>query len=227
MKERPIIFNAPMVRAILVGRKTQTRRVVRQVPHWQHCGRDIMEWGLSDCYTDESGRHWLDIQTHVDDNSHDEIKCPFGKPGDRLWCKETWRIDGLSTKGALEIGRRHTDGLSFRADMYGDRSCDDCPWIPSIHMPRWASRITLEITGVRVERLCNITDDDAKSEGAEKGLWDSATMTLTVPTDVAGKYYATHISGFAFLWQSIYGPGSWEANPFVWVLEFKRVEEQV
>ena len=131
MKERPILFSGPMVRAILEGRKTQTRRIVKQVQHWQHCGKDIMEWGLSDCYTEEDGTHWLDIQTDVDDNSHNEIKCPFGQPGDRLWVRETW-------------GKTVEDTICYRADEPGSIVSR---WRPSIHMPRWASRITLEVTG--------------------------------------------------------------------------------
>ena len=199
MKERPILFSAPMVCAILEGRKTQTRRVVKcdGIDLAGPCGNRL----TGDTFL--SGRDWA--------GNHALLRCPYGKPGDRLWVRETWRIDGLSTKCALEIGRRHTDGLSFRADMYGDRSCDDCPWIPSIHMPRWASRITLEITTIRVERLQDISAEDCIAEGISTQLREHDATC-----DLQSKYKA--------LWQSIYGPGSWDANPWVWVLEFKRVE---
>ncbi len=226
MKERPIIFNAPMVRAILVGRKTQTRRVVKLVDTLPD-GRGlkaIKKPASLTCLPLVDGKFQYSPYGGAPYEPYPSVSefCPYGKPGDRLWVRETWRIDGLSTKGALEIGRRHTDGLSFRSDMEGDRSCDDCPWIPSIHMPRWASRITLEITAIRVERLQDISEEEAEAEGVYEHLGEPQ-----VECDGQVRHFpdASFVRGYLSVWQSIHGPGSWDANPFVWVLEFKRVED--
>lgn len=240
MKSRPILFNGPMVQAILDGWKTVTRRIIKLPPGI--VPSDVALTRIQDGF--------LDGQRPVfgigDEPNAFSMRCPYGQSGDRLWVRETWRIDGLSRRGALEIGRRHTDGLSFRADMEGDRSCDDCPWIPSIHMPRWASRITLEIVRVRVERLQDITNGDAKLEGADcmqelpgfnvethqcghcGKTWDKHIgHVLVCPPAGSGKLFDrwTHRGHFANIWESIYGPGSWEANPWVWVVEFRRVEK--
>ena len=224
MRERPILFNGDMVRAILAGTKTQTRRPVKQVPHWDHCGKDIMEWDLSDCYTDDDGRHWLDIQTDVDDNSHEEISCPFGQPGDRLWVRETWwqaghAEDSYPGAGDYEVwvGSRHVHyaangnppnepnrdyprGLQGGHFAAGDKGSI---WLkrPSIHMPRWACRLVLEIVSVRVEQAYLISDADARAEGF------SDTMT------------------FKDSWDDIYGKGAKDAAfwGWCWVIEFKRV----
>ena len=209
MKERPILFSGAMIRAIREGRKSQTRRIVKQVPHWQHCGKDIMDWGLSGCYTDDEGRHWLDIQTEVDDNSHDEIQCPYGKPGDRLWVRETWRMDAYNI--AAEY-RATTSALMEHV----------APWKPSIFMPRWASRITLEIVSVRVERLQDISILDSYAEGVG-GTYGETGIIVGFP----GLNYEwdnkNAIEQYQWLWESIHGPGSWDANPWVWAVEFKEV----
>lgn len=196
MKERPILFSAPMVRAILDGRKTQTRRPVKGASGQPYTG-DVTNFGT----------------------------CKFGQPGDRLWVREAW---GITNMTRLNDGARH-DQVTYRAGKLVHRS-EDIPtpidfsnwptswaddfipdnkkWRPSIHMPRWASRITLEITGVRVERLQDISERDAWAEGCE-GFDD----------DVSGG--KSGYSEFAELWESINGPGSWDANPWVWVVEFK------
>ena len=220
MKERPILFSGPMVKAILEGRKTQTRRIVKQVPHWQHCGKDIMEWGLSGCYTD-NGQHWLDIQTEVDDNSHEEIRCPYGKPGERLWVRETWAAwDSVSDLEASElecsVGDMVEMGISQAHISYrADPGFHAYRWRPSIFMPRWASRITLEIVSVRVERLQDISDEDAIAEGVGS--------PVGTPLRYGSVTEDWNRRAFASLWQSINGPGSWDANTWVWVVEFKRV----
>lgn len=234
MKERQILFSGPMVRAILDGRKTQTRRIVKQVPHWEHCGKDIMEWGLSDCYTEEDGTHWLDIQTDVDDNSHKEIFCPYGQPGDRLWVRETWTF-GTGPVGDEPPGPDNS-AIIYRAswDVEVPETPLDGAWKPSIHMPRWASRITLEITGIRVERLNDISEGDAIDEGINsirthefdrkhfpewRKEFDNAIKNRDKP--LIGPLPSTV---FRSLWESINGPGSWDANPWVWVVEFRKVD---
>lgn len=229
MKERPILFSDQMVRAILEGRKTQTRRIVKQVPHWQHCGKDIMEWGLSDCYTEEDGTHWLDIQTDVDDNSHNEIKCPFGQPGDRLWVRESFRFSSAHDHlppSVVPVGDKVEYFADTTAHHYLDGKCRS-----SIHMPRWASRITLEITGIRVERLQEMRRDDAFSEGVEHVNPYNVTNGLPPGMPACFKNYqkdngwfaADPVASFRSLWESINGPGSWDANPLVWVIEFRRI----
>ncbi len=182
-KERPILFSGPMVRAILEGRKTQTRRVAKTSPssssstgHFVHLshGRSIE--------TDERALPF----------------CPYGQPGDRLWVRETWAKAG-------EVG----DDIEYRADNPDPLGAK---WRPSIHMPRWASRITLEITGVRVERLTSISSEDARAEGIE---WNEGPFRCG---------HTNHVSAFKSVWESINGKGSWSADPWVWVIDFKPQE---
>ncbi len=175
MKERPILFSAPMVRAILDGSKTQTRRVVKlQTPKAA---------SISDFCVDgiRVGR------------------CPYGQPGDRLWVREAWAdCDKLVRYYATD-------------DVHPLRKKR-----PSIHMPRWASRITLEVTGVRVERLQDISFSDARAEGIvvqPDGGWGLADSTHYHFTDPRVSYWS--------LWEAINGPGSVDANPWVWVVEYK------
>lgn len=197
MKERPILLNAEMVRAVLDGRKTQTRRILtpRQLKMIDAAA------SIGECYPLEFGHQ------HENSQSYYREWCPFGEVGDRLWVRETW----------AEAGGSAPELQLYRASYPAHVPChyENVPpaekirWRPSIHMPRWASRITLEITGVRVERLKCISEEDARAEGA--------------PTEccVIGD---KHFLGFRTLWRSIYGEESWQDNPFVWVIEFKRVE---
>ena len=208
MKERPILFSGPMVRALLDGSKTQTRRVVKPQPtHFNPVGVPR-------------------LAKPVGPNA--VITCPYGQPGDRLWVRESWAPDppcdgtwGYTTWAGCREGQiagvpdrfRHPRFCNYAANwLHGP-----IRWTPSIHMPRWASRITLEITGVRVERLQDISEADAKAEGIEKtpsGFW-----SLYGQADVDGTYSPR--SSYRALWESINGPGSWDANPWVWVVEFK------
>jgi hypothetical protein len=201
MREKPILFSGPMVRAILDGRKTQTRRVVK--PSWIAAADAAGEsWG-----PEGDQNYWAGV-------------CPYGQPGDKLWCKETFRFDGIDHR--VGMAERRNSDLSFRADMEADRSVNDCPWRPSIFMPRWASRITLEITSVRVERLQEISEADAKAEGIHKPagsqFWYADPRENVLPS-------MSPVGGYWNLWNSINGPGSWDANPWVWVIEFRRVEK--
>lgn len=214
MKSRPILFSGPMIRAILSGQKTQTRRVIKQVPTFLHLGRPIMDWPLSDLYSDGE-RFWLDVQTDVDDNMHKEIRCPYGVPGDQLWVRETvsLRIGASHWKDCnAELRQeRFVTNRFYRATH--NFPVDDQKWIPAIHMPRWASRITLEITNVRVERLQDVTEEDAIAEGFNFQTLRNETISARC--------------NFHFLWEEInakrgYG---WDKNPWVWVIEFKRIEK--
>lgn len=201
MTERGMIFNAEMVRAILGGRKTQTRRVLtpRQLKMIDAAS------SIGECYPLDSG------QRHENSQSYYREWCPFGVPGDRIWVRETFAT-GLCTKTTLAYRATHK-----REDLE-DGWNETIKWTPSIHMPRWASRILLEITGVRVERLNSISQEDAQAEGMELTGW---RPTYSDP-DSGGEVW-TPYDNFAQLWESIYGEGSWQANPWVWVIEFKVV----
>lgn len=221
MKERGMIFNGEMVRAILDGRKTQTRRPIK----WKQTR--FTEVGERE---DGSKWPWSEDAEHACDFWH---PCPFGAVGDRIWVRETWQAihDSVDEFGHVEE-RTYAPSISKEKDRYwhtvyaehfGDESREDrgFPWRPSIHMPRWASRITLEITDVRVERLNAISEEDARAEG----IIDGGCLNCGEPEPcgcVNPQPDAT--DAFAYLWQSIYGRENWDANPWVWVIEFKRVE---
>jgi hypothetical protein len=220
MKERPILFSAPMVRAIPPGTKTQTRRVVRpQPPEILPAYAPKVYWPARDrhmTHGDPDGAAYLQFERPGDyDGAHVMrggfgFRCPYGQPGDRLWVKETWRVCGgkeyeyqQDPSQVMYRATHQEDGFPFTWESY--------VWRPSIYMPRWASRITLEVTAIRVERLQDISEADAIAEGAP---W----AACGAPQE------GSHKAGFAQLWESIHGPGSWEANPWVWVVEFRQVQ---
>ncbi len=203
MKERPILFSAPMVRAILEGRKTQTRRVVKP---------------QGAILTDRMARG-LGVQPPPVQNSP-VIPCPYGQPGDRLWVREEFSGPHYKSKSPPSEWSE-SDPIWYWAD--GNPGSGD--WTrpkPSIHMPRWASRILLEVTGVRVEQLNEISEADAKAEGAM--FHDGRGIGHSGWRHDYKDVHANARSSFARLWESINGHGSWEANPFVWVIEFKRID---
>jgi hypothetical protein len=204
MKERPILFSGPMVRAILDGSKTQTRRVV--------------------------------ADRHLSGGPPEEVlleSCPYGQPGDRLWVREAWRsyecFDHLPPRSIAENSKVEYvaggNNVGIPRLMHGMGKIR-----PSMFMPRWASRITLEITGIRVERLQEISGADASMEGVS--AWADSLEPESEARDLAVATAARHglwkgrdFEGwYAALWESINGPGSWAANPWVWVVEFARVK---
>lgn len=192
-KERPILFSGPMVRALLDDSKTQTRRIVNLTDS----GR-VKAAG--------STRNW-----HLEDPNA-VLACPYGQPGDRLWVREAWRASSAHNHLApskIPVG----DSVEYLADP--ERIVTG-KGRPSIVMPRWASRITLEITAVRVERLQEINSHDAIAEGIRL----SRDECYYGSQNFMG--HQTAASAYAELWESINGPGSWDANPFVWVVEFRR-----
>ena len=219
MKERGMIFNADMVRAILDGRKTQTRRIMKPQP--EPCPR---------------GGHWwpsnvFKTMLHVEDEMQNGKggwgglagdACPFGDLGDRIWVRETWAEAGASAPD-LKLYRanypEHVPSIYENVPL-----AEEIRWTPSIHMPRWASRILLEITDVRVERLNAISEEDAEAEGIDmEALYDSQDCYDCIADhNMTGRPTVT--GAFKYLWESIYGEEGWKSNPWVWVIEFKRVE---
>ncbi|HAU2966545.1 TPA: hypothetical protein JC740_000604 [Salmonella enterica subsp. diarizonae] len=224
MKERGMIFNGEMVQAILEGRKAQTRRPFnwRRQPAMEMAERDdgsLWPWA-EDC--ERGGDIWF--------------ACPFGEVGDRVWVRETWQAihDDVDEFGHVEE-RTYAPSIPKEKDRYwhtvyaehfGDESREDrgFPWRPAIHMPRWASRITLEITDVRVERLHSISERDALREGLFQ-LPASGRYCLQPGMQYFGMASHSAKEVYSWLWASVYGEESWAANPWVWVIEFKRIQE--
>ncbi|HFE4591119.1 TPA: hypothetical protein ACF26R_004323 [Klebsiella quasipneumoniae subsp. similipneumoniae] len=237
MTERGMIFNAEMVRAILDDRKTQTRRIMKPQP--EPCPR---------------GGHWwpsnvFKTMLHVEEEMQNGKggwgglvgdACPFGDVGDRIWVREAYRfpasLDDVSPTGvgemAVATGYRKPWAPTFYefTGTFSDgwKGFETPPKVsnagklrPSIHMPRWASRILLEITDVRVERLNAISEEDARAEG----IIDGGCLNCGEPEPCGcANPEPDATDAFAYLWQSIYGQESWNANPWVWVIEFESVE---
>jgi hypothetical protein len=237
MKERPILFSGPMVRSLLDGSKTQTRRIVKPQP-----GEDWRPDSMADIHKMVDGefpmRNGEPIVIGwgaVNEDGDKGYICPYGQPGDRLWVRESVTVHHPT--------EAYYNADSVRVAQNGERF----PWkdsaqrrfssrltrsIPSIHMPRWASRLLLEIVSVRVERLQDITEADAKTEGVVAGGRAPGHAPHIYENDESGRDLdpCNHgdemflwREGYRTLWESINGPGSWDANPWVWVVEFKRV----
>jgi len=231
MKQRPILFNGAMVRAILNGQKTQTRRIVK--PHgwtteqmskyeFAHVLQAADAEGLTCKQPAKDAYAGFNLTPGAASPTY--FKCPFGTIGDQLWVRETWMPDAPrdGTWADVEFYGCKDAPLSLIPEHY--RKPEHClfnaswtgaafvGWTPSIHMPRWASRITLEITSIRVERLQDISEEDAEAEGID--------YLRSIP-DVDETLSAKEL--FSALWDSVYH--SWGENPWVWVIEFKRVEQ--
>ena len=226
-KERPILFSGPMVRAILDGRKTMTRRAVKKT--------------ASGLVKEPNGhRRWHPADPDA------VAACPYGSPGDRLWVRETWRVassgrnyqsqtttvyaehrerstikprsGGAQHQSAFVCSDSDSDALLLGA--YGGGKAG--AWRPSTHMPRWASRIALEVTDVRIERLQDITEEDARAEGVEPIAFDWRNY---MPEREAPKlFHKTARGSFFSLWESLNGTASLAANPWVWVVSFRRLQ---
>lgn len=198
MKTRPIPFSGPMVRAVLDGSKTQTRRIVKP-------------WQAPSTPNGKPRPVPADL-AYLSDFTCYRTTCPYGAPGDQLWVREAWRTDPRFDHLPPSKIRRDAP-VQYEAGPYPDVLGGRLR--PGMFMPRWAPRITLEVTGVRVERLQACSEGDALAEGItlEGGMFRNGS---DVEFDTARDAYAA-------LWESINGPGSWDANPWVWVVEFRRV----
>ena len=237
MRERPILFRGLMVRALLEGRKTQTRRIVKPQP----VGGDRIH---------ESEDGWVVGRMRDSENAWGELHCPYGVPGDRLWVRERWRIGAWDeNEGRIAIDYADGPDKRWRSDQTDDDgekfnrlwqgSCDELHrkriladsngqyhwkpgesplrWRSGRFMPRWASRITLEVTDVRVHRLQEISDEDAIAEG----LIEHGSGFLGFH---GGPWQRHPEDAYSNLWDSINGPGSWASNPWVWAITFRRIE---
>lgn len=191
VKERPILFSGPMVRAILAGEKSQTRRIIKPQPTKPLSGYVLYS-------TERNCSERFRFSNGDDDGDGEYLKCPYGHPGDRLWVRES-----LHNENGLAVYNADGEIVEYTPGTYGSWQ-----WtrdsLPSIHMPRKASRITLEITGVRAERLHQISEADAQLEGFAQTEFLLARRR------------------FELLWSDINGPKSWDLNPWVWVVDFKR-----
>ena len=204
MKERPILFSAPMVRAILEGQKTQTRRIVKS-NHIKNMAHSLGKgtWLFT----------WNPFSTS--DSNAVVCQCPHGQPGDRLWVRETFMCLDNRDGGRKILYKADAGEKVVRPGRGDDDWRGDSKWRPSIFMLREYSRITLEITNVRVERVQDISEADAESEGVAEYAKSSCSRD---PDDALDP-----TSYFELLWSTINGRASWDNNPFVWVLEFKRI----
>lgn len=236
IREKGLIFNSEMVRAILDGRKTQTRRIMKVQPENSELGlRRVVE---SKNGIDDGKYFWSQSDATGLKSRSKPFACPFGTVGDRIWVREAFRVHSRATDVATLVYKA-SERNSWTEQTHRvpvavcNKPATPEKWTPSLHMPRWASRILLEITDVRVERLNAISPEDAESEGLERtnftGFGDEPGLPSYPEPDVyfdplkkQWKEYPPE--AFAGLWESIYGEGSWQANPWVWVIEFKRVE---
>lgn len=230
MKSRPILFSAPMVRAILEGRKTQTRRVVKIKDHSLPLARGFWMDPDGKCVDKDGPRYSFGHRVPGDPGNmyvHERVTCPYGLPGDRMWVRETWGV------WAWSDGYTLNEHIEYRADRQDGRIPDGVSrWRPSIHMPRKHSRITLEITGIRVDRLQEISEEDAMAEGVDRDpepldpddQEDPREVGYPSASALAMAEATMHRRLFSSLWERIHGAGSWDANPWVWIVEFRRVE---
>lgn len=253
MKERGILFSGPMVRAILDGTKTQSRRVMRPQPGLPVSRFRLVslvpdgkpgypEWQAEDIHS-----QLVNAFPHGTDSVKSEIGCPYGVPGDRLWVRETWQYADWTEEGQPYV-RYASDGavlfheyagkgeelvdvwadLSDPRNVAVDGKAADRRWRPSIHMPRWASRITLEVTEVRVQRLQEISEEDALAEGSCSRHIGSPHPPWYGGSLAPNSYVASARMCFAGAWNSINaaraGRGrGWESNPWVWAITFQPI----
>lgn len=224
MKAKPILFSGSMVRALLAGTKTQTRRIVAGYEiRGPHNPYPTFDWYKNSRWVAAHRGHFTKFTS-----TNASLLCPYGKPGDYLWVRETWGKVASPPPGRIDRCVRGPDGwgATWRECWQGNPS--GYKWRPSIHMPRWASRLTLCIADVRVERLQEISEEDAIAEGIERAddffgcpCWKcyGADADAVAPDDPIGSYES--------LWESIHGTNSWQENPWVWVIKFTVIKQNI
>lgn len=221
-KERPILFSGPMVRALLDGRKTQTRRAVKPMRSQEFLTPELLAAAPSAKMVDG----WAGLE-HPKGGPLTAIRCPYGVPGERLWVRETWGLNHYEYERGPIPKVRPADledqYLAYAATEIDSEIRNELRWRPSIHMPRWACRLVLEITDVRVERLHEITEADAISEGADQYA-SSTKLRRDRPYDAS--LNGIYREGFSELWEAINGAGSWDANPWVWAVSFRVLSDE-
>ncbi len=261
MKEHGILFSAPMVKAILAGQKTQTRRIVTWSNSYANFPK-TWQWAWDHATSDfglDGENHYLkvpyahpedELLTDPDEVTRDRVRCRW-KTGDRLWCRETFTTYNQDTDAEREARFAKAQNIKSMDDLmdwsampgggggkkvlyaadFGDwafdKDSDLGPWTPSIFMPRWASRITLEICEVRVQRLQDISEEDAIAEGVGRPFTPSTPTGPTWQLQDGLTWADSPIAAYRHIWEDINGPGSWDANPWVWCLTFKRIEQPV
>lgn len=212
MRERPILFTPDNARAILERRKTQTRRLMKPQP-WRVWGCGVRH-----------GEAVVSAHVRYQQGEADVwVACRYGAPGDRLWVREAHAlVPATAYRGSTGVQQAINPEEPSEAAVYKagwDRS-PPARWRHAMHMPRWASRLILEIVAVRVERLQVISEADARAEGCGRAVdEDDIDGAPDAPAPAQ-----TYRGGYRWLWDEINGRGSWDANPYVWVVEFRRVE---
>jgi hypothetical protein len=198
---KPMLFSSSMILALLDGSKSMTRRMMKPQPDAAFLARGVE--GIVPQWPAQNGVRWF-----MSDGLSELVKCPH-PPGSRIWVKETFTIANCEVVYRASVSKD---------DMDLSESWMEGPWKPSIFMPKWASRITLEVTAVKVERLQDISEEDAKAEGVSpicKCCYGLIPCSTSEPT---------WLLPFQRLWETIHGPGSWEQNPWLWVYQFKRIK---
>lgn len=215
MSERRLFLSADERAAILAGRKTQFRREIEPQPHIDKCGNFC--WGGGNFGQDTNGRPLTQsIASPVPDSKTGKVRCPFGKPGDRLWVPEGFALSVIDPDGLTPEDDPENFHVIYRTDppgggwTDGDGNPVEPPWRFAAAMPRWAARIVLEVISVRVERLRDISTEDCVAEGYLGGIPGYG-------------YSATQVEHYRHASNAIHGVGVWEANPWVWVVEFKPI----
>lgn len=230
--KRPLIMSAPMMRAYLSGRKTVTRRL----RGLEKINANPDDWSYVGCktslgYPASEGHLWAGFQ-NSDSGSPIYVKCPFGKPGDRLWFRETWKFCPMAPPaGIVHYRADHSARAVIIEKGTPGRIHARDRWRPSIHMPRWASRAVVEILSIRVERIQDITEEEARKEGVDwaspqfidpRYELDDREDPREVGYPLAGASFA--IPNFIRFWNHLHGPGAWERNEYVWRIEWPRYE---
>jgi hypothetical protein len=221
MNEHPILFSGEMVKAILEDRKTQTRRVLKKQPI------DILPMKVPNM--------WVILETR--DPSHGGvIGCRYGRIGDHLWVRETWRCEELASgqdgvRFAADNSFHKIENTVAASDAWLESYLSDKPdkWRPSIFMPRWASRISLEVVNIRVERVQQISREDAKAEGMSH-VWDwNKDRYKKHPEHFTRGVLNPYVANYSVLWDELNAKRGfgWDVDPWVWVIEFKRLQDGI